>query len=166
MAIITAAHRLGSDLKGRDGVVGYLMRIAKNDIKTFVMLLRAVLPLQIKSSSNEDWRYFRADGTPYLDEDGKPRYPTYKEVLEKRLELARQKRHPVGLIELEEVQILRSKGMSAADALQHVGLNAKLEHLPGWPRPALDVRRPACREDPVPDSSAPSTNPPITAGDP
>jgi hypothetical protein len=135
VAIITAAQRLGSDLKGTDGVVGYLTRIAKDDIKTFTMLLRAVLPLQIKSKTNENWRDLKADGTPYLTADGQPRYPTYKEIFEEKLAWARQTGVPVGFIELEEVQRLRSEGMSASEAMRCCGLNSKLEHLPGWPAP-------------------------------
>ncbi len=46
-AIIEAAQRVGSDLKGKDGLVGYLMRLGQDDTKTFGTLLCAVLPLQI-----------------------------------------------------------------------------------------------------------------------
>lgn len=135
VAIITAAQRLGSDLKGMDGVVGYLTRIAKDDPKTFTMLLRAVLPLQIKAKASEYRRDRKPDGTPYLTADGEPRYPTYEEIFEQRLALAREKGMPVGFIELEEVQRLRSEGVSASEAMRRCGLNSKLEHLPGWPRP-------------------------------
>jgi hypothetical protein len=46
-AVIEAAQRVGSDLKGKDGLVGYLMRLGQDDPKMFGTLLRAVLPLQI-----------------------------------------------------------------------------------------------------------------------
>jgi hypothetical protein len=105
VAIIWAAHRLGSDLKGKDGVVGYLTRIAKDDIKTFVMLLRAVLPLQLKARTNEYWPILDADGNPYLTADGEPRYPTCDEILE-------------------------SLGISAAEAMRAAGSNSRLERLP------------------------------------
>ncbi len=47
VAIVEAAHRLGSDGKGKDGLVGYLMALAVEDTRTFGALLRAMLPLQI-----------------------------------------------------------------------------------------------------------------------
>jgi hypothetical protein len=47
IAIVEAAHRLGKDGKGKDGLVGYLMALAATDTKTFGSLLRALLPLQI-----------------------------------------------------------------------------------------------------------------------
>jgi hypothetical protein len=46
-AVIEAAQRVGSDRNGKDGLVGYLMRLGQDDTKTFGTLLRAVLPLQI-----------------------------------------------------------------------------------------------------------------------
>jgi hypothetical protein len=46
-AVVEAAQRVGSNLKGKDGLVGYLMRVGQDDPKTFGTLLRAVLPLQI-----------------------------------------------------------------------------------------------------------------------
>jgi hypothetical protein len=129
--------------------LGYLTRIAKDDIKTFIMLLRAVLPLQIKSKTNEDWRDLKPDGTPYVTADGEPRYKTYEEIFEERLALAREHGMPVGFIELEQVQRLRSKGMSASEAMRCCGLNSKLEHLPGWPAPALRLHRDATSGDVV-----------------
>ncbi len=46
-AVIEAAERVGSDEKGKDGLIGYLMRVGRNDTKAFGSLLRAVLPLRI-----------------------------------------------------------------------------------------------------------------------
>ncbi len=46
-AVIEAAERVGSDLKGKDGLIGYLMRVGRKDPKAFGSLLRAVLPLKI-----------------------------------------------------------------------------------------------------------------------
>jgi hypothetical protein len=46
-AVIQAAERVGSDEKGKDGLIGYLMRVGRNDTKAFGSLLRAVLPLRI-----------------------------------------------------------------------------------------------------------------------
>jgi hypothetical protein len=150
-AIIRAAYRLGSDLKGKDGVVGYLTRIAKNDIKTFVMLLRAVLPLQLKSRTKESWQQLDADGKPYLTADGKPRYAEPEEVLEK----ARRLGLPANLMKLDSVQQLRSKGMSAAEAMRAEGLNSRLERVPHQIERSDDFRR----EDAGGDVVEPQTNP-------
>jgi hypothetical protein len=49
-AIIIAAVRLGADGNGKDGLEGYLMMLARDEPKTFGMLLRAVLPLQVTAS--------------------------------------------------------------------------------------------------------------------
>jgi hypothetical protein len=46
-AILMAAELEGSDGKGKDQLVGYLRRLAKNYPKTFSVLLGRVLPLQI-----------------------------------------------------------------------------------------------------------------------
>jgi hypothetical protein len=46
-AVIEAAERVGSDEKGKDGLIGYLMRVGRMDSKAFGSLLRAVLPLRI-----------------------------------------------------------------------------------------------------------------------
>jgi hypothetical protein len=150
VAIIRAAHRLGSDLRGKDGVVGYLARIAKNDIKTFVMLLRAVLRLQLKSRTNENWPILDTDGKPYLTADGEPRYPTSEELLEE----ARRVGLPVNLIRIEEVQQRRSKGMSAAEAMRAAGLNSRLERLP-----QIEEWDDYCREDAGGDVVELQTNP-------
>lgn len=120
VAVIVAAHRLGSDLRGKDGLVGYLTRLAKTDTKTFVTLLRAVLPLQANSdvsNSNEQLRRYP------LDEREPVRYPTRQAILE---EIGRRGR-PVNLMKLEPVQELREKGVSASEALERSGLNTKLE---------------------------------------
>jgi hypothetical protein len=46
--VIEAAELVGSDLEGKDGLVGYLMRVGQQDTKAFSSLLRAVLPLKVK----------------------------------------------------------------------------------------------------------------------
>jgi hypothetical protein len=53
-AVIEAAQRVGSDLNGKDGLVGYLMRVGRTDSKAFGTLLRAVLPLRVKYEMMED----------------------------------------------------------------------------------------------------------------
>jgi hypothetical protein len=49
-AIINAAIRLGADGNGKDGLEGYLMMLGREEKKTFGMLLRAVLPMQVNAS--------------------------------------------------------------------------------------------------------------------
>lgn len=46
-AILQAAEIVGRDGKGKDGLVGYLVRVAKEDVKAFSSLLGKVLPTQI-----------------------------------------------------------------------------------------------------------------------
>lgn len=46
-AILLAAQEHGADGDGKDGLVGYLRRIAAQDIKAMAGLLGKVLPLQI-----------------------------------------------------------------------------------------------------------------------
>jgi hypothetical protein len=57
LAIIEAANRLGSDLNGKDGLLGYLMRVGKKDMKTFCMLLRAVVPFNIRTEAPQEERH-------------------------------------------------------------------------------------------------------------
>ncbi len=120
VAVIMAAHRLGSDLRGQDGLVGYLTHLAKTDIKTFVTLLRAVLSLQVNfdvSNSNEQLRRYPPDDLEPV------RYPTTQEIREEW----RKRGVPDNLRKLEFVQELRNKGVSASEALERSGLNTKLE---------------------------------------
>ena len=49
---MNAAARLGSDGRGRDGLEGYMMMLARREPKTFAMLLRAVLPMQLNADFN------------------------------------------------------------------------------------------------------------------
>lgn len=46
-AILLAAKQSGQDTKGKGGLVGYLRRVADNDVKAFASLLGRVLPMQI-----------------------------------------------------------------------------------------------------------------------
>ena len=46
-AILLAAEQSGSDMKGKDGLVGYLRRVASEDVKAYSALLGKGLPLQI-----------------------------------------------------------------------------------------------------------------------
>lgn len=46
-AILAAAVAVGQDGSGKDGLVGYLKRVAIADVKAFAGLLGKVLPLQV-----------------------------------------------------------------------------------------------------------------------
>ena len=46
-AILEAAKLVGQDGKGKEGLVGYLKRVATQDVKAFSALLGKVLPLQV-----------------------------------------------------------------------------------------------------------------------
>jgi len=46
-AILLAAETVGQDGKGKDGLTGYLVRIAKTQPKAFTGLLGRVLPMQV-----------------------------------------------------------------------------------------------------------------------
>lgn len=48
-AILMAAELSGRDMKGKDGLVGYLQRVADEDVKAFSGLLGKVLPLTVTS---------------------------------------------------------------------------------------------------------------------
>jgi hypothetical protein len=79
-AVIEAAQRVGSDLKGKDGLVGYLMRLGRDDTKIFGTLLRAVLPMQI------NWK-------AEIEEHGDPVFES--ESLQEAEEYLRRKGIPV-----------------------------------------------------------------------
>lgn len=46
-AILLAAEKSGGDTKGAGGLVGYLKRVADEDVKAFSGLLGKVLPIQV-----------------------------------------------------------------------------------------------------------------------
>lgn len=46
-AILQAAEAVGVDGKGKEGLIGYLKRVATQDVKAFASLLGKVLPLQV-----------------------------------------------------------------------------------------------------------------------
>lgn len=46
-AILDAATAVGHDGDGKDGLTGYLRRVAETDVKAFSGLLGKVLPLQV-----------------------------------------------------------------------------------------------------------------------
>lgn len=46
-AILEAAEAVGEDGRGKEGLTGYLKRVATEDVKAFSSLLGRVLPLQV-----------------------------------------------------------------------------------------------------------------------
>ena len=46
-AILLAAEKVGHDGNGKDGLTGYLVRVASTDVKAFSALLGKVLPMQV-----------------------------------------------------------------------------------------------------------------------
>lgn len=50
-AILLAAEQSGRDKAGKDGLVGYLRRVADEDVKSFSTLLGKVLPIQVAGDS-------------------------------------------------------------------------------------------------------------------
>ena len=61
-AILLAAEQSGEDCQGKDGLVGYLRRIANEDIKTFSGFLAKVLPLQVAGDPESSLRVVVATG--------------------------------------------------------------------------------------------------------
>jgi hypothetical protein len=53
-AILIAAELEGQDGKGKGKLIGYMRRMASEDMKAFAMLLGRVIPLQIETRTNED----------------------------------------------------------------------------------------------------------------
>lgn len=80
-------------------IVGYITRLALRDTKTFVMLLRATLPLQMKSLSTEEWK-------KHMTPDGKPIFRDADAMFED----LRRKGVPVLLMKLEPVVSMVRQG--------------------------------------------------------
>ena len=55
-----AGEIVGSDGKGRDGLLGYLTRIARRDPKTYCGLLGRLLPVDLRSTAKEPEKVFRS----------------------------------------------------------------------------------------------------------
>ena len=63
-AILLAAERVGQDGKGKDGLTGYLVRVANEDVKAFAGLLGKVLPLQITGANGGPVQIARIELVP------------------------------------------------------------------------------------------------------
>ena len=57
--VLMAGEIVGSDGKGRDGLLDYLVRIARRDPKTFCGLLGRLLPVDLHTKAEEPERTFR-----------------------------------------------------------------------------------------------------------
>lgn len=53
-AILLAAEQVGEDGEGEGGTVGYLKKVAREDVKAFSGLLGKVLPLQVTGPDDQD----------------------------------------------------------------------------------------------------------------
>ena len=68
-----AAEIEGQDGQGKGKLVGFMRKVAQEDLRAFVMLLSRIIPLQVESKTLEDDR---------------PKRTTYKSVDEVKRELA------------------------------------------------------------------------------
>lgn len=50
--IMSAGAKFGFDGKGKGGLEGYCMRLARDEPRAFAMLMSKIIPTQIKSSAN------------------------------------------------------------------------------------------------------------------
>ena len=71
-AILLAAEQSGEDCQGKDGLVGYLRRIANEDIKTFSGFLAKVLPLQVAGDPESPLRVVVATGIERAPDERRP----------------------------------------------------------------------------------------------
>jgi hypothetical protein len=46
-AILLAAEKVGADGEGKDGLVGYLVEVARSDVKAFAPLLGRLIPTEV-----------------------------------------------------------------------------------------------------------------------
>jgi len=65
-AILLAAELSGRDGRGSEGLVGYLQRVADEDVKAFSSLLGKVLPLQITGEGGGAIQIARIELVPML----------------------------------------------------------------------------------------------------
>ena len=72
-AIMLAAEIEGQDGQGKGKLVGFMRKVAQEDLRAFVMLLSRIIPLQVEQKTMDDDR---------------PKRTTYKSVDEVKRELA------------------------------------------------------------------------------
>ena len=68
-AILLAAELSGRDGRGSEGLVGYLQRVADEDVKAFATLLGKVLPLQVTGADGGPVQIARIELVPMLPND-------------------------------------------------------------------------------------------------
>lgn len=56
-AILLAADQVGENNRGKDGLLGFLRRLAKNDTKTFAQLLAKLIPTQVTGPNGGPVQY-------------------------------------------------------------------------------------------------------------
>jgi len=74
-AILAAAEEVGMDGEGKEGLTGYLKRVAKEDVKAFSSLLGKVLPMQVTGEDGGPIRITRIELVPLGDDDSTDRDP-------------------------------------------------------------------------------------------
>ncbi len=60
-AILLGLSELGEDLQGKGGLVGFVKRVGRYDLKTAAMLLRAVMPTQVTIEEKQEIVYQSVD---------------------------------------------------------------------------------------------------------
>jgi hypothetical protein len=56
-AIILGLSELGEDLRGKGGLVGFIKRIGRHDLKCSAMLLRALIPMSVSTEQKHEVTY-------------------------------------------------------------------------------------------------------------
>jgi hypothetical protein len=71
-AIIEASVRLGRDGKGKDGTVGYLMWLGRNEPAVYGRMLEKILPMQLEVKDTTKKTYTAEEAKAELEERGLP----------------------------------------------------------------------------------------------
>ena len=67
-AILQAAEEHGEDDAGKDGLTGYLRKVAREDVKAFAGLLGKVLPLEVSGDPDRPLQMVVVTGVPRADD--------------------------------------------------------------------------------------------------
>lgn len=60
-AIIYAAQSIGEDGQGLNGLVGFLRKVAREEPRTYAMLLAKIIPLQVQTTKTTEVTYRSID---------------------------------------------------------------------------------------------------------
>lgn len=74
-ALEEATRCIGEDGKGKDGMVGWFIRLEKKDIKSFAFLVSKMMPLQLEVTRGRD-KYTPTEAVHQLKERGLPVPPS------------------------------------------------------------------------------------------